>query len=100
MSQEGLAKLWQTGTWRLAATFQGRGLGVHTIAFSPDSRRLATGSVDAEAVKLWDIATQQELLKLPWPAGLVSALAVSPDGTSLICETPNLGLRLWRPGDR
>src|SRR5262249_44529439 len=52
--------------WRLPnrclSTLRHNGV-VRSVAFSPDGKRLATGSWD-RTVKLWDAATGQELLNL------------------------------------
>ena len=53
------------------------------LAFSPDSKRLAAGfsSID-KTVRVLDIATAQEVLKIP-AGGVGIALAFSPDGKIL-----------------
>jgi WD40 repeat protein len=60
---------------------------VGALAFSPDSRTLATGS-DDKSVTLWDPARRKKLRALDFgitgpSAGSVYALAFSPDGTTL-----------------
>jgi WD40 repeat protein len=95
-SQEGMAKLWEVGSWNLVAVLQGHLLGVHAVGFSPNGRRLATGSVGEEAVKLWDLGTGQEVLNLAWPGQLVSRLAFSADGETLMAESSRGEVRFWR----
>lgn len=55
---------------------------VTAIAFSPDGRRLATGSYD-NAVRLWDVPAGQEELKLTGHQKMITAIAFSPDGHHL-----------------
>ena len=50
---------------------------VFGVAFSPDGRRIVTGSYD-KTVKVWDAATGQELLVLKGHAGLVRRRGVQP----------------------
>ena len=52
------------------------------MGFSPDNRTLATGSWDA-TVRLWHVASGQEVAVLKAHHGKVEALAFSPDGTVL-----------------
>ncbi|GMU84627.1 MAG: hypothetical protein AMXMBFR47_44960 [Planctomycetota bacterium] len=64
-------------------TLIGHGRDVSSAAFSPDGRRIVTGSEDGTA-KVWDAATGQELLTLAGHAGLVLSVAYSPDGTRIV----------------
>jgi eukaryotic-like serine/threonine-protein kinase len=52
------------------------------IAFSHDSRLLATASWDS-TVKLWHVASGQELLTIPSQSGVVWSVAFSPDDRAL-----------------
>lgn len=69
----------------------GHGAPILGIAFSPDSRRIATctrlGYLTGEAggeTKLWDTETGQELLTLP---GAARNIVFSANGTGLIAES-------------
>jgi WD40 repeat protein/tRNA A-37 threonylcarbamoyl transferase component Bud32 len=63
-------------------TLPGHATGIRALAYSPDSQRLASGSGDG-AVKLWDLATRQEVRSWQVAKGSVFAVAISPDGRSL-----------------
>src|SRR5262249_48083991 len=52
---------------------------VYTVAFSPDGRRLVSAGAD-HAVKVWDLATGQEILALTGHTAQFTVAAFSPDG--------------------
>ena len=52
------------------------------VAYSPDGRRLVSGSWDG-TVRFWDPATGSEAACYVWPVGKVVSLAFSPDGLRL-----------------
>ena len=53
------------------------------MAFSPDGKRIVTGSGD-KTVKVWDAGTGQETLTLKGHTGMVSSVAFSPDGKRIV----------------
>ena len=65
----------------------GRAQGVESMAFSPDSSLLATGSVHFSHGKgelfLWDVATAQQKTNFTKHVGNVYSLSFSPDGKIL-----------------
>src|SRR5205809_497169 len=86
---------WRTRAGAWLATLTGRWRQVYKLAFSPDSKTLATGSID-NMIKLWNVATWEEMTTFPGPGG-VHALAFGPDGT-LAAGYSNGTVHLWRTG--
>jgi WD40 repeat protein len=67
---------------------------IYPVAYSPDSRWLASGSWDRK-VRLWDAATGELCATLPH-ASFVWDLAFGPDGTWLVTGCPRDDrLRIW-----
>jgi WD40 repeat protein len=75
-------------------TLDGHTSLVTSVAFSPDNRLLASGSVDAN-VKLWDTATGRELLTLSGHTQIINALAFSPDGKFIVSGSEDGSTKLW-----
>jgi WD40 repeat protein len=95
-STSGFARLWETATQREMATFKDFLLGVHSVAFSPDGKRLAAGSNGEEAIRLWDIESHQELISLEGQGSVFHPTAFSPDGNWLGSRNLNGVLHFWR----
>ncbi|HEY0003508.1 MAG TPA: hypothetical protein VGB17_01765 [Pyrinomonadaceae bacterium] len=66
----------QPENWKLLAGHD-KAHQIYTVAFSSDSRTLASGGFDM-TLKLWSVPTAQELLTLKDFKGAISALAFSP----------------------
>jgi WD40 repeat protein len=63
----GSGQILDVATGEVVATLVGHSSTIQAAAFSPDGTRVATASVKDARVKLWDVATGQELLSMPHP---------------------------------
>jgi hypothetical protein len=71
---------------------------VYAVSWSPDGRRLATGSSDGTA-KVWDSADGRGLLTLKGHAGRVYAVSWSPDGRRLATASGDRTTELWEAAE-
>jgi WD40 repeat protein len=91
----GYIQLWNLATLQPTGRLKGFLLGTHSVAFSPDGKRLAAGSEGQEAVKLWDTESWQELLTLSGQGSIFKGLKFSPDGRYLLAINWNGLIHLW-----
>lgn len=70
---------------------------VHSVAFGPEGKVLASGSNDRTA-RLWDPADGRELRSFRGHRQWVVAVAFSPDGTLLATASNDRTIRIWDTG--
>ena len=73
---------------------KGHTKGILSVAFSPDGKRLASGSIDGK-VKVWDALSGQETLTLKGHSDGVNSVAFSPDGKRLASGSADQTVKLW-----
>jgi len=78
----------------LSLILNGHTAAVPSIAFSPDGKQLASGSLD-KTVKLWDVSRGQEIRTLTEPTAAVFSVAFSPKGKRLAAAGEDKIVRLW-----
>jgi WD40 repeat protein/predicted Ser/Thr protein kinase len=89
----GHVRLWDAHTYAERALLP-HGNRVLGLAFSPDGTRLATGCGD-NTIRLWDLATCQEVCELRGHGAYVHAVVFSPDGTQLASASGDSTVRIW-----
>lgn len=97
--------LWNLRAQSRVGTFEEHGQTRHnhvvsSMAFSPDGKTLASGSIYDYTVRVWDVATRSQiflLLKLEPENhhGSVNAVTFSPDGAILASASDDSIIRMW-----
>jgi len=64
------------------------------VAFSPDGRRIVTGSWD-DTAKVWDAASGKVLLTLKGHIDWVRSVAFSPDGRRIATGSDDRTAKVW-----
>ncbi len=74
--------------------FKGHSSDVNSVAFSPDSTTLASAS-DDKTIKLWNIASGEEIRTLEGHSNWIWAVAFSPDSKTLASASADKTIKLW-----
>jgi WD40 repeat protein len=67
---------------------------VFAAIFHQDGTRIASASQD-RTIRLWDVATGEEVARLAGHTNYVFSLSFSPDGKTLVSSSGDGTLRLW-----
>jgi WD40 repeat protein/serine/threonine protein kinase len=97
ISDEGTAVVWNTETGEPAASITLGYPDPHTLALSPDGRRLAAARTRSTVIDLWDLQTGERLSTLPPHERQLLSVIFDPSGERLLSAEafPQNTLRLW-----
>jgi WD40 repeat protein len=84
--------LWEVSTGRLVTTLVGHQKRVISVAFSPNSQRVVTGSLDG-SVRVWSASRNQQIQSIN--AQGVHSVSFSPDGRTVVSTSYQDGVIFW-----
>jgi WD40 repeat protein len=68
---------------------------VTSASFSPDSKRIVSGSLD-ETVRIWDASSGHCVLTLEGHTECVTSVSFSPDGARIVSGSSDKTVRVWQ----
>jgi WD40 repeat protein len=99
-SSFGTTTLWNTSDGAPVEVLKGHLMGgVHSVAFSPDGKRLFTASGGDETMKIWDMVTRQEVATLPGTSRIFETTRISEDGNTVASMNWGGELNVWHAPD-
>jgi hypothetical protein len=86
--------LWDAAGQENERVLRGHGRSVYRVAFSPDDRRIASGSLD-HTLKIWDVLSGMEMLNFSAHGVAVLGVDFSPDGRRLASSGYDRLIKVW-----
>ena len=90
----GRITLWDVTTGQEIATLRGHGKGVSQVAFSRDTKLLASAGSD-NTIRIWDVASKRDLRTMAGHTAAIESMDFSPDGRLLASASEDGSTFLW-----
>lgn len=87
--------IWDLRNYKRLAVLRGHHDEIHSVAFTPDGKRLVSASFD-NRVLVWDVRTQRAVARLSGYPGHANSIVFSADGRLLVAGLDNGQIKFWR----
>jgi WD40 repeat protein len=95
-NSDGTVKLWEVETGKVIAKWKGHAGWVQSVCWSPDGKRVVSGSRRDGMARVWDVKSSKFSLGLKTGHESVHAVSYSPDAKSIATGGYNeSGIRIW-----
>ena len=94
-AQDTTIRIWDAESGAELLVIRGHNGQVTSAGWSPDGRRIVSGSSDG-TTRIWDAATGDELLRLSTPATWGTCTHWSPDGKYIAAAMEKTPMEIWR----
>ena len=81
--------------WQLISTLKGHTAVVNSLAFSPDGKKLVSGSSD-RTINLWELTNQRRLYIFFGAQDGISAVSFSPDSKQITASSFDRSITSWK----
>ena len=98
-SADSSLKIWNVLEWREECTLNGHTSHISSVAVSPDSRFVVTGSFD-KTVKIWNVKDRREEFTLRGHEHFVNRVTISPDSRFILSDAGDRTTRIWNLQER
>lgn len=88
--------VWDPATGERLLIYSGHTADIGGLAWSPDGRSLASGSLDT-TVQVWDSSSGEHILTYTGHTSSVNTVAWSPDGTRIASGSDDATVQIWDP---
>ena len=97
-SHDTMVQVWDAADGGHVYTYRGHSVTVFSVAWSPDGKRIASGSNDA-TVQVWDAVDGRHVYTYRGHADFVNAVSWSPDGKRIASAGGDKTVQVWDAGD-
>jgi WD40 repeat protein len=91
---DGRVRVWDAASWNQVAILAGHARAARAVAFSPDSRWLATTGQDS-VPRIWDLSAQRPPIELRGHTATSLAIGFTRDGARIFTTSLDGTLRFW-----